>query len=411
MYESFYEEVRTYFLEDIIISPNDIVCASIVNINKNIYYDSFSDICIDSIPKNKDINAGFFFKYPEYYREKKIYDPSEYNFKIDPINNQIYVNIKVKLKTTNNIILEVKIEDFIETTILEDITAEQNLIMKELYVQVKSVPFIIKIRNPEFIRTNDAVYYKYKLYEPELPNLFSIKSNRLYLNITNSSLILPQEIPNGSLCIAMLSSGNILRSKTINDIYKNSQGLPFLVDVNTSEISIPDKFLIMDNGRLAVVPNSTTKVVPQSISADYSIISIHLRKNDLKIDFEELANKRYYNQIFNELFNVTLKTDKNIYLGFAIVNNTGSRIIQENIFLTNNTINISDREGSLTKSVFSSCNKSLVIDYLGNSPPIIQLKDSVTNEYIIPNKITYKNNKIYIDVYENKSVCYDVIVL
>lgn len=66
LFETFDKDLNLYPLEDIVTSPNEIIVASIVQNNKQIYYSNYCNIKINSIPKIKN---DFFIKTYKYHSE------------------------------------------------------------------------------------------------------------------------------------------------------------------------------------------------------------------------------------------------------------------------------------------------------------------------------------------------------
>lgn len=406
LFETFDDVLRLYPLEDIVTSPSDIVIASILENSKNIYYSQYANIKLASIPKNRNIDL--FIKTIKNHTEGN--QLINYNDNIGLVDDQIYFKISIINKTTNEI--NFKFEQTYESI---DMTETKNVAYtlddKTIKIITSKIPCVIEITYPEFILPGDYIEYKYKYFLPELPNIRGLAGDKVYLNITNSSLLLPNSIPQGSLAIALNSYGNILRGKTINDLYKFSKNSLFVVDTNTSIISIPNKSIIPINNILKIIDKQQIVISPTSFDADFSLIGIFLDKN-LNLDYKVLLNKQYYNQIIQNMNGIVLDVEDAIQLGFAILNNIGSKIIQYDLFIMNIGSGGGSGGGNISKTKIESTDKEITIQF-SNTPPIVQLYDSNTKEQIVPQTIRYATNQVYIKLTDSNINIppYEIILL
>lgn len=406
LFESFDDVLRLYALEDIITSPKDLLVASIYVNNKSIYYSKYSDLKILTIPKNKSIDL-FVRTIKNHTEGNQIVDIDS---QLDGVLDQITFRIKILAKTTNTINIELTWYN-LDYTVSEYKTLNQSLSDKYLNFNTTKIPCVISLENPEFLLPGDTVEYKYKYYIPDLPNIRGLNRNRVYLNLTNSTLIIPDEIPQSSLAIALNSNGNIIRGKTINDLYKFSKNYPFIIDESISTISIPERFIIPKNRIVRVVDKQQLVLSSNDLEADFSLIGIGLDSN-LRLNYYILLNKQYYNQIIQNMNGVSITENDVIWLGFAIVNNIGSKIIQYDLFILNIGGNGGGGGNIISKTKIESCEKEVTIQF-NNSPPIVQLYDKNTKEQIVPQEIRYDSNNVYIKLTDSNInlTCYEIILL
>ena len=188
-----------YPLEDIILSPRDIIGAYIPKIENALSYPELSSIDIISIPKNREVNEGIFNRFAKYIEEEKELKGQDYDLNLTTVNTIVEIMIKILNRSPNYIQGIIVYSDGVYTTsenfeIIQDFNAYPDAILT-----TKKFPFRFKIRNLDYLRINDYVKFNFRYLLPKLvggnlPDEFSFVFDNVNYNLYFSENLNPEYI-------------------------------------------------------------------------------------------------------------------------------------------------------------------------------------------------------------------------
>lgn len=404
---SFQENI--YPLDEIILSPLDIIAAYIHKITNNLSYPNLASIDIVSIPKNRDINEKIFNRYLDKIEEQKELASSDYNSNINVINNNIQISIKIIDRQPSSIKIAIIYNDGVNRFSENfDYTADFNAYPDFVYI-TKQLPFRIYFKNADYLRIGDEVIYEFKYLLPKLPAGGDFPGDYSFIfDNVNYNLIFDNQLNPEQIQIGYYSFGNILRPNSFNELLRVNQNLPFLLDTNLNLISLPEDILVPTGRVLFLIKKQKRYIILNSIPAGFSFIAIYLDKTDRILKYDVLSNSQSYTDIKNTISTVLIDSEKKIYLGFAIVENLINRLRQYDIQYLN--FGSGGGGGGVNKFIYESCNRNFIIQYTQGQPPIIQFYDDLGNQFY-PEKVYYNEVANQIEINIGTQICYKVVII
>ena len=126
--------------------------------------------------------------------------------------------------------------------------------------------------------------------------------------------------------ILLKTYGSILRSSTINDLYRVNAQSFVQYDESTSKLTITEPKLYKDGSKLKYINAQNVIIDPAQLNVGYSLLGIYIDDND-NLLYDTILNETNYSLLVDKVSNYSLDNirKERTYYGFIIgINNITS---------------------------------------------------------------------------------------
>lgn len=389
-YENLIESVENYYYNkstfENVLHLEDIIKNTSTEIYVQYKYKSGTDISytssnieIQGIVKCRN-HLFFINNYKSLYNNFTALDNNTENkIKIKIINVDISGNDPYKIAIYNNNILIEEIEYDDEYKLYNN---------KSVQLYSDTLGSYINITQPLYLDVDEYVEYDvYTIYVTEEP---AVHKYLCTFDKINNAIVFDNKYHNEEINILLKTYGSILRSSTINDLYRVNAQSFVQYDESTSKLTITEPKLYKDGSKLKYINAQNVIIDPAQLNVGYSLLGIYIDDND-NLLYDTILNETNYSLLVDKVSNYSLDNirKERTYYGFIIGINNITSFVPTDLQLYNTGAGGGGGGSSSVEKITEDFTnvEELVITYENNIPSIIIYDDN--GNQIVPENIHY----------------------
>jgi hypothetical protein len=207
-----------------------------------------------------------------------------------------------------------------------------------------------------------------------------------------------------SLDVLVQSTGSVLRSTTINELFRLNANTFIQFDENTNRLIIPIEKVFKEGTKLRYIKSQYVTIDPHQLSIGFTLLGIYL--DDMgNLSFDDILNNTNYANLMTTINNYTLDTLRKSrqYYGFIIGKNNINSFVPYSLHMYSLGAGSGSGSGGGVEKIsqqFTSVDDIEINYSAGTQVPTVILFDN-DGDQMIPENIHYNyNNKITITLGE-----------
>lgn len=389
--ENFYGDKSTMenflYLEDIINTiTTDIYVQYKSKIANTIVYQGSS---IDLMGIVKIRNHLYFINY---------YRSTYNNFNSFETNKDNYIKIRIKnvnMTTGNPYEIEILLNDVLIETLIND---DQYIVNNKKTIQFQSTILGTSINVTQPLYLSVGQYVTYRIYTINVTEEAALHKYLCTFDKINNALIFDRKYSDYSISVLLQTKGSILRSSTINDLYRLNSNAFIQYDENTNKLIIPLEKLYKEGDKLKYVKTQYIIIDPHQIMIGYNLLGIYLT-SDGSLAYDNIINAVNYGTLMSQVNNYSLDNLRKTrqYYGFIVGINNINTFTPLDVHFYGIGTGGSGGGGASKVSQEITDELEIKIAYAaGTEVPLVAIFDN-QGKQIVPEEIQYNlNNEITI---------------
>lgn len=144
----------------------------------------------------------------------------------------------------------------------------------------------------------------------------------------NNALIFDRKYNDNEISILLQTKGSILRSSTINELYRISNSSFVQFDESANKLILPREKLYKSGSTIKYIKTQSVIIDVNNLNAGYNLIGVYLDNDDI-LTYEVITYDQSYSTLLSNLKNFQLDVVKKNrdYIGFLIGLNNISKFI------------------------------------------------------------------------------------
>jgi len=206
----------------------------------------------------------------------------------------------------------------------------------------------------------------------------------------NNALVFDNKYQNEEINVLLKTYGSILRSSTINDLYRVNAQSFVQYDESASKLIITEPKLYKDGSKLKYINSQNVIIDPAQLNVGYSLLGIYIDDND-DLLYDSILNETNYALLIDSISNHSLDNirKERTYYGFIIGLNNITTFIPTDIYLYNTGAGGGSGGTSNVEKITEDFTnvEELVIEYENAIPSIVVYDDE--GAQIVPENTHY----------------------
>lgn len=388
--EQSYEKTNTVenvlFMEDIIKDVSKDICVQYKKKNvRDISYE-YADLEIAGVIKVS--NHVYYMQQHkgEVYNYISMENLKENTFKIGIINSNLNDG-------------DYKVGIYLNGTLIEEIVfTDLYSLYNRKYIKLTSEKLGTSLTITQPLQLNNGEYVTYKVHTINVTEEPAMHRFLCTFDRINNALIFDRKYQGNEINVILQTCGSILRSNTINDLYRQQAGSFVQFDEATNTLTIPNEQVYKTGNTIKYIREQDITITPIMLNDGYNLIGVYLDTADV-LTFDIITSNASYSTLLSQMTNYQLDLVKREreYVGFILGLNNISKFEATDIQLYNVGMGGGSGSGS-TKIVQDFTNlEEINIDYVASTQvPIVEFYDEDGNVFE-PENVHYNlNNRITI---------------
>ena len=284
---------------------------------------------------------------------------------------------KIAIYNNNNLVEELEYDD--EYKLYNN---------KNIQLYSESMGTYINITQPLYLDVNEYVEYDvYTIYATEEP---AVHKYLCSFDKINNAIVFNKKYQNEEINVLLKTYGSILRSSTINDLYRVNAQSFVQYDESSNKLLITEPKLYKDGSKLKYINSQNVIIDPAQLNIGYSLLGIYIDSNN-NLLYDSILNETNYALLVDKISDYSLDNirKERTYYGFIIGINNITTFTPTDIQLYDTGAGGSGGGSSSIEKITEDFTniEELVITYENSIPSIIIYDDN--GNQIIPENIHY----------------------
>ncbi len=374
------------FLEDIVKDVSKDIYVQYKSVDSNTINYEYGNLEIEGVVKIK--NHIYFMNWHKgtYYNYGTFDNLKENTIKVMVANSNL---------TNGDYAINVYVNDvLVEEHPFTDLYSLYN----RKFITIDSVILGTQLTITQPLKLNTGEFVTYKVYTINITSEPAMHRFLATFDSINNAIIFDRKYFDSEISIILQTCGSILRSSTINDLYRLNAGSFVQYDEATNMITIPNEQVYKTGNTIKYIKTQDVLLDPQFMDAGYNLIGVYLDTSD-QLAYDIVTSDPSYSTLISKTNNYQLDLVKQerSYVGFIMGLNNISKFIPTDVWLYN--VGTGDGGGGGSAKIVQDFTnlEELNIDFVAATQvPMIQVYDE-TGDIVEPENVHYNlNNKITI---------------